>query len=74
MFFPNIVNSLRHQGVKELPTALRPVAYTPGGLVEAGEMPNRPLAMAVHWHPERQTDQPVTQRLFRAFVDAVGNE
>ena len=67
------VNSLHHQGVKELATALRPVAYAPDGLVEAAELPNHRFGMAVQWHPEWLTDQPVTRRLFRAFVDAAEN-
>jgi putative glutamine amidotransferase len=67
------VNSLHHQGVKELATKLRPVAYSPDGLVEAGELRNHRFGMAVQWHPEWLTDQPVTRRLFRAFVDAAGN-
>jgi len=67
------VNSLHHQGVKDLSGALRPAAYAPDGLVEAGELPNHPFGMAVQWHPEWLTDQPVTRRLFRAFVDAANN-
>jgi putative glutamine amidotransferase len=67
------VNSLHHQGVKELATALRPVAHAPDGLVEAAELPNHRFGMAVQWHPEWLTDQPVTRRLFRAFVDAAEN-
>jgi len=67
------VNSLHHQGVKEIPSALNPVAYAPDGLVEAMEMPSHPFGMAVQWHPEWLTDQPATQRLFRAFVEAASN-
>jgi putative glutamine amidotransferase len=66
------VNSLHHQGIKELSPALRPAAYAPDGLVEAVELPNHPFGMAVQWHPEWLTDQLVTRRLFRAFVEAAG--
>jgi putative glutamine amidotransferase len=66
------VNSLHHQGVKDLSAALRPAGYAPDGLVEAVELPGHPFGLAVQWHPEWLTDQPVTRRLFRAFVDAAG--
>ena len=67
------VNSLHHQGVKDIADTLEPVAYAPDGLVEAVELPNHPFGIAVQWHPEWLTDQPATQRLFRAFVEAAGN-
>ncbi len=66
------VNSLHHQGAKDLAPALKPAAHAPDGLVEAVELPGHPFGMAVQWHPEWLTDQPVTQRLFRAFVAASG--
>ena len=64
------VNSLHHQGAKDIPAMLKPVAYAPDGLVEALELPNHPFGIAVQWHPEWLTDQPTTRRLFRAFVKA----
>ncbi len=64
------VNSMHHQGAKDIAAALRPVAYAPDGLVEAVELPNHPFGVAVQWHPECLPDQPVTRRLFRAFVEA----
>ncbi len=64
------VNSLHHQGVKDLAPVLRPAAYAPDGLMEAVELPGHPFGMAVQWHPEWLTDQPAARRLFRAFVDA----
>jgi putative glutamine amidotransferase len=66
------VNSLHHQGVKDLASALRPVAYAPDGLVEATELPGHPFGIAVQWHPEWLTDQPAAKRLFQAFVAAIG--
>jgi putative glutamine amidotransferase len=67
------VNSLHHQGAKDIPAALKPVAYAPDGLVEAIELPNHPFGIAVQWHPEWLIDQPATRRLFRAFVEAAGS-
>ncbi len=66
------VNSLHHQGAKEMAPGLRPVAHAPDGLVEAAELPDHPFGVAVQWHPEWLKDQPVTQRLFGAFIEAAG--
>jgi putative glutamine amidotransferase len=41
------VNSLHHQGIKDLSPALRPAAYAPDGLVEAVELPGHPFGLAV---------------------------
>jgi putative glutamine amidotransferase len=67
------VNSLHHQGIKDLSELLRPVAFAPDGLVEAVELPGHPFGMAVQWHPECLFDQPASQRLFQGFVQAAGN-
>jgi gamma-glutamyl-gamma-aminobutyrate hydrolase PuuD len=36
------------------------------------ELEGHPFGLAVQWHPENLTTQPVTRRLFRAFVEAAG--
>jgi putative glutamine amidotransferase len=64
------VNSMHHQGAKDIAAALKPVAYAPDGLVEAVELPDYPFGIAVQWHPECILDQPTSPRLFRAFVEA----
>ena len=64
------VNSLHHQGLKDIAPSLRIVGRAPDGLVEAVEMPGHRYAVAVQWHPEWLTDQPAMQRLFRSFVHA----
>jgi len=64
------VNSLHHQGLKEVAPALRVTGYSPDGLVEAVELPDHPFGLAVQWHPEWLTDQQPTRNLFRAFVEA----
>lgn len=64
------VNSLHHQGLKDIAPALRVAGYAPDGLVETVELPDHPFAVAVQWHPEWLTDQPAMQRLFKSFVDA----
>ena len=64
------VNSLHHQGLKDIAPSLRVAGYAPDGLVEVVEIPNHLYAVAVQWHPEWLTDQLPTQRLFRSFVEA----
>ena len=64
------VNSLHHQGLKEIAPSLRVSGYSPDGLVEAVELPDHPFGLAVQWHPEWLTDQEPTRNLFCKFVDA----
>jgi putative glutamine amidotransferase len=64
------VNSLHHQGIKDVAPGMKAVAYAPDGLVEGLELANHPFAIAVQWHPEWLTDQEPIRRLFKAFVDA----
>jgi putative glutamine amidotransferase len=64
------VNSLHHQGIKEIAPGLRAAGYAPDGLVEVVELPDHPYALSVQWHPEWLTDQPPMQKLFASFVDA----
>jgi len=67
------VNSLHHQGARDIPAALKPVGFAPDGLVEAIELTNHPFGFAVQWHPEWLTEQPAMRRLFRAFVEAASS-
>ncbi len=67
------VNSLHHQGIKDLAPSLKAVAYSPDDIIEAVELPDHPFCFAVQWHPECITDQVPMQRLFRAFVQASEN-
>jgi len=64
------VNSLHHQGAKDIPASLKAIAYAPDGLVEALELTGHPFGFAIQWHPECLNDQPASRRLFRAFVEA----
>lgn len=66
------VNSLHHQGLKDIAPALRVAGHSPDGLVEAVELPDHPFGLAVQWHPEWLTDQKATRNLFRRFVEAAG--
>jgi putative glutamine amidotransferase len=64
------VNSLHHQGLKDIASSLRVAGHAPDGLVEAIELPDHPFGLAVQWHPEWLTDQESTRNLFRKFVEA----
>jgi putative glutamine amidotransferase len=64
------VNSLHHQGLKDIAPGLRAVGHAPDGLVEIVELPGHPYAVAVQWHPEWLTDQQPMRNLFKSFVDA----
>lgn len=67
------VNSLHHQGLKDIAPSLRVAGHSPDGLVEAVELPDHPFGLGVQWHPEWLTDQESTRNLFRKFVKAAGD-
>lgn len=64
------VNSLHHQGLKDIPSSIRVAGHAPDGLVEAIELPNHPFGLAVQWHPEWLTNQEPMRSLFKNFVQA----
>jgi putative glutamine amidotransferase len=66
------VNSLHHQGVKDVASSVRVAGHAPDGLVEAIELPEHPFGLAVQWHPEWLTDQESTRNLFKKFVRTAG--
>jgi putative glutamine amidotransferase len=66
------VNSLHHQGLKDIAPSLRIAGHSPDGLVEAIELPDHAFGLAVQWHPEWLTDQESTRNLFSRFVEAAG--
>ncbi len=63
------VNSLHHQGIRDLAPGLRAVAHAPDGLIEGVEALGYPFAIGVQWHPENlyPTD-PAMLALFRGLV------
>lgn len=66
-----MVNSLHHQGVKDLSPKLAQAAYSEDGLAEAAYMPGKTFIFAVQWHPEFNFHQdPSSFRLFQAFTAA----
>ena len=65
------VNSMHHQGVKQLGRGLIACARASDGLIEAVESTNGHWMVGVQWHPEVfESTDPHTRDLFRGFVDA----
>jgi putative glutamine amidotransferase len=63
------VNSLHHQGVRELAPGARIEATAPDGLIEAFSLPHAAsFALAVQWHPEwKAMDNAFSRALFAEF-------
>ena len=65
------VNSLHHQGIRDLAPELRATAVARDGLVEGAEIPGHPFAVSVQWHPENLIhDDPDMLSLFKGLVEA----
>lgn len=65
------VNSMHHQGVRELGAGLVSTAVATDGLIEALEGSGDRFVVAVQWHPEALTDGDLRSRLlFAGFVEA----
>ena len=65
------VNSIHHQGIRELSFQLSPMAYAPDGLIEAFYHPMKGFTWGVQWHPEYLWREDTDERqIFQAFVDA----
>ncbi len=63
------VNSLHHQGLREVAPGLRAVGWAEDGLVEAVEVQDHPFGLGVQWHPELLLEHdPRMARLFEALV------
>jgi putative glutamine amidotransferase len=71
---PLEVNSLHHQGVKDVADGFEVTAKAPDDLVEALEIPEYPFGLAVQWHPEWMPESPAMQAIFNAFVRAAARE
>lgn len=65
------VNSMHHQGVRDVGDGLVASAYAPDGLIEALEEPASSFVVGVQWHPEMLVEKDAgTRRLFTDFVEA----
>lgn len=65
------VNSMHHQGIKDLAPGLSACAIAPDGLIEALESQDDHFLVGVQWHPEVfEMTEPQTRKLFHAFINA----
>jgi putative glutamine amidotransferase len=65
------VNSMHHQGIRDLGEDLVVTAIAPDGLVEGVEGSNGAYLVGVQWHPEALTDSDDSaRRLFDQFIEA----
>ncbi len=68
------VNSLHHQGVRDIAPELKVTAVAPDGVVEGLEVDGHPFGIAVQWHPENLVgDDPAMLALFEGLVKASKN-
>ena len=68
------VNSLHHQGLRQLGAGIKATACAPDGLVEAIEVPGYSFGLAVQWHPEWLQEHQSMRDLFRTFVQAADRD
>jgi putative glutamine amidotransferase len=68
------VNSMHHQGIKDLGDGLTVSAMSADGLVEGIEFMFHPFFLGVQWHPECLPNSPSDQALFSALVRAASPE
>jgi putative glutamine amidotransferase len=65
------VNSMHHQGIRQLGSGLTGSIVAPDGLIEGLECNNGAFVLGVQWHPETLIERDAgMRRLFSAFVDA----
>ena len=65
------VNSLHHQGIKDLAEGIMPMAFAPDGLIEAICVPTQKFIWAVQWHPEFNFEEDEASRaVFTALIEA----
>lgn len=65
---PHRVNTVHHQGIKDLAPTLRVVASSPDDVIEAVHRHGEPWVIGVQWHPEWMQDRPSQRRLFALFI------
>ncbi|MEO8395784.1 MAG: gamma-glutamyl-gamma-aminobutyrate hydrolase family protein, partial [Chloroflexota bacterium] len=65
------VNSLHHQSVERAAPGVVITGYSPDGVVEALEAPDKRYVLSVQWHPEDlYAGDDSMKRLFESFVEA----
>ena len=64
------VNSIHHQAIERLATALVATAASDDGIVEATELPGHHFYLTVQWHPEDLQHISSMQHLYDVFVNS----
>ena len=65
------VNSIHHQGIKELAPKALPMAISEDGLIEAFYVPRKKFIMGVQWHPEYLFKKDKNQlKIIEAFIES----
>ena len=69
------VNSMHHQGIRDLGKRLVPTAISSDGLIEGAELEGDQFAVGVQWHPEMfKSGEPPVGKLFEDFVAAASQK
>ena len=66
------VNSSHHQAVDSAGD-LTVTGRAPDGIVEALEDPSARFVLGIQWHPEFSNDEPTSENIFNAFIEACTN-
>lgn len=65
------VNSLHHQGIKELGNGLRCIGWSEDGICEAVELEGNQFVLGTQWHPEMMySKNEVHLEVFKLFIKA----
>lgn len=66
-----MVNSLHHQGIKDISPYVEEAAITDDGLIECIYLKNKKFVLGVQWHPELLYKDFKNQfSIFKAFIDS----
>ena len=66
------VNSVHHQGIKQLGDGYDIMAVSEDGIIEAIYMPQRKFVWGIQWHPEWFTQNADCAAIIRTFAEAAG--
>jgi putative glutamine amidotransferase len=65
------VNSLHHQSVQKPAPGIKITGYSPDGVIESLEAPDKHFVLSVQWHPEDlYTNDDSMKQLFASFIEA----
>jgi putative glutamine amidotransferase len=64
------VNSTHHQAIREPGSGLSIIARSTDDLIEAFYREDYPFLIGIQWHPERQSEEELSNSIFESFVRA----